>query len=146
MVPKVEEKIEETPVINKKTVTKEVPPINYVMIISAILALIIITFFLAKTFGMTTKKDITKSYLVTNQIVSNELTKDNIDSAINKDKSFVLLTTLNNEEEYNLEKELRGIIEANHLKDNFYVFNNDTNTNVDLNNTFKLDGKSIKYR
>lgn len=135
--------IEQTPKINitenKKDITKE-EKLDSKMILIVVLAFLIAIIALAKIAGIFEIKDYSKSYLLKHKVVTNEVTTNNINNALTNKNAFILVTTLNNEEEYNLEKDLKKVIKNNELKDNFYVYiyNEDSKTN--LNNIFKVTG------
>ena len=112
-------------------------------IIITILALLLIILVIIKNMDLT-RKDLTKSYLVNNSIIKNELTNENLNTFLNKEQSFVLITSFNNEEEYNLEKQLKKEIEKNKLQDDFFVFDANKYNTVDLNKYFLLDNREIK--
>ncbi len=115
--------------------------LDYKSFIIIILALLIGIIGIAKISGLFKNKDFSQSYLLKNKIVTNkEIVEDNMNSILLNKDVFVLVTSLNNEDEYNLEKDLKKVINQNNLKDNFYVYiynNNKTN----LNNIFKVSGE-----
>lgn len=135
---------EEIKQVQKTKTTQNELIISKNCIVVILIAAVLITIFLAKTFGDSISKDITKSYLLENKIVQNELNSTNIEEMFQKEQSFVFLTSLNNEEEYQLEKKLHKLIEENDLKENFYIFDVNKNNSVDLNTTFKLEGRQLK--
>ena len=137
VAPKKEEKKE---VVKEETVIKEEkkvtePKLDYKMILIIILALLIVVIGIAKIGGVFENKDYTKSYLLNNKVITNELNKEDISSTLQNKETFIFITSLNqdeeyNEEEYNLEKDLKKVIKDNDLKDNFYIYLKDDNTNL----------------
>ena len=63
--------------------------------------------------------------------------RSDVRSVLLNNDVFIFITSLNDEEEYNLEKDLRKVIKDNNLKDNFYIyFKNDSDN---LNELFGID-------
>ena len=85
-------------------------------------------------------KDFSKSYLLKNKVIT-EIKKEDINTTLLNNNSFIFITNLNQEEEYNLEKDLMKVIKDNKLKDNFYIYFKEPSDN--LNELFGIDG-SIK--
>ena len=115
----------------KKEVKKEVEeqPVNAKelklmdsrkMIAGVVMGVILIALVLASIFGLIGPKDYSKSYLVEEK-VAKELNCNEIEEVTKKNKSFILFTNFNSEEEYNLEKELKDIITEYNLENDFYV-------------------------
>ena len=137
VTPKKEEKkevVKEEKVIKEENKVTE-PKLDYKMILIIILALLIVVIGIAKIGGVFENKDYTKSYLLKNKIITNELKKEDISSTLQNKETFIFITSLNqeeeyNEEEYNLEKDLKKVIKDNDLKDNFYIYLKDENTNL----------------
>ncbi len=130
---KVAPKKEETVIKEEEKVTE--PKLDYKMILIIILALLIVVIGIAKIGGVFENKDYTKSYLLNNKVITNELKKEDISSTLQNKETFIFITSLNqdeeyNEEEYNLEKDLKKVIKDNDLKDNFYIYLKDDNTNL----------------
>ena len=133
----------------KKTTTKKITgevkeqpnvketKLDYKMIIIIILALLIMVIGIAKIGGVFENKDFSKSYLLSKKIINKEILKDDVRSVLLNNDVFIFITSLNDEEEYNLEKDLRKVIKDNNLKDNFYIyFKNDSDN---LNELFGID-------
>jgi len=96
-------------------------PVNYMTVITMLLAIVLIGIVLAKNLSNYEVADYTQSYLVRNNVVE-KISCDDIPNAILGEQSFVFITSLNQEEEYKLEKKLASIIKSNHLQDDFYVY------------------------
>ena len=90
------------------------------MIAGVVMGVILIALVLASIFGLIGPKDYSKSYLVEEK-VAKELNCNEIEEVTKKNKSFILFTNFNSEEEYNLEKELKDIITEYNLENDFYV-------------------------
>ena len=139
--PKVVE--EKTKPIEEKVITKEEvkqqPTNDNKMILIIVLALLIAVIAIAKIAGVFDIKDYSKSYLLKHKVVTNEIVDNNLSILPDKD-AFILVTSLNNEEEYNLEKDLKKVIKDNKIKDNFYVYIYNENNKVNLNNIFQVTG------
>ncbi len=116
--------------------------IDYKMILIIVLAFLVLVLGIAKISGVLEKKDYGKSYLVSKKVVKGNVDKDSIGSVINQDESFILVTQLESEEEYNLEKSLRKIITDNDIKDRFYVYEYEDGDNIQ--SMFKLNDANIK--
>ena len=114
--------------------------IDYQMILITVIALLIIIFAFIKISGCFDNKDYSKSYLLKNKIITNEIDSNNINNIQLKDQ-FIFITTLNNEEEYQLEKDLKKVIKDNNLKDQFYIYI--VNDNDNITNMFNLN-KDVK--
>ena len=133
---KVEPKKEE-PIIKDEKVIKEEkkinePKLDYKMILIIVLALLIMVIGIAKIGGVFESKDYSKSYLLK---TTKEIKKEDISNTLLNKEVFIFITKLNqdeeyNEKEYNLEKDLKKVIKDNDLKDNFYVYLEDENTNL----------------
>lgn len=67
------------------------------------------------------KQDYSVSYLETKG-VGHVITCDDIANAITGDQSFIFVTSLNNEEEFKLEKQIAKIVKDNNLSDEFYIY------------------------
>ena len=138
---KVETKNVEPKKVEKKEEVKEViktePKLDYKMVLIVILALLILVIGLAKIGGVFENKDFSNSYLLKNKVITNELKKENISSTLLNNEVFIFVTSLNNEEEYNLEKNLKKVIKDNDLKDNFYIYIKDENDK--LSELFGID-------
>ena len=131
-------KIVEEKVITKEEV-KQQPTNDNKMILIIVLALLIAVIAIAKIAGVFDIKDYSKSYLLKHKAVTNEIVDNNLSILPDKD-AFILVTSLNNEEEYNLEKDLKKVIKDNKIKDNFYVYIYNENNKVNLNNIFQVTG------
>ena len=131
-------KIVEEKVITKEEV-KQQPTNDNKMILIIVLALLIAVIAIAKIAGVFDIKDYSKSYLLKHKVVTNEIVDNNLSILPDKD-AFILVTSLNNEEEYNLEKDLKKVIKDNKIKDNFYVYIYNENNKVNLNNIFQVTG------
>ena len=133
---KVEPKKEE-PIIKEEKVIKEEkkinePKLDYKMILIIVLALLIMVIGIAKIGGVFENKDYSKSYLLK---TTKEIKKEDISNTLLNKEVFIFITKLNqdeeyNEKEYNLEKDLKKVIKDNNIKDNFYVYLEDENTNL----------------
>ena len=125
--------------VPKKEVLKNEFVIDNKMIAIIVLALLIASIGIAKISGVLDDKDYSQSYLLKHKIVTNKIEDVDINNiSLNKDV-FVLVTSLKNEEEYNLEKNLKKVIKDNGIKDNFYVYIYD-DENTDLNKVFNISG------
>ena len=128
---KVEPIIKEEKVIKEEKKINE-PKVDYKMILIIVLALLILVIGLAKMGGVFENKDYSKSYLLK---TTKEIKKEDISNTLLNKEVFIFITSLNqdeeyNEKEYNLEKDLNKVIKDNNLKDNFYVYLKDENTNL----------------
>ena len=85
--------------------------IDYQMILITVIALLIVIFAFIKISGCFDNKDYSKSYLLKNKIITNEIDSNNINNIQLKDQ-FIFITTLNSEEEYQLEKDLKKVIKV----------------------------------
>ena len=125
--------------VPKKEVLKNEFVIDNKMIAIIVLALLIASIGIAKISGVLDDKDYSQSYLLKHKIVTNKIEDVDINNiSLNKDV-FILVTSLKNEEEYNLEKNLKKVIKDNGIKDNFYVYIYD-DENTDLNKVFNISG------
>ncbi len=134
--------IEEKTIPPKEIMKKNEPAtlkLNKFAIITLALSAILVILVLCKTTKLMDFKDLSKSYLIKNKIVKNTLEQNNIANASNKSMAFVLVTSLNNEEEYKLEKDLKKVIEKNNIKDNFYIYIVTDETKEQLSNLFQID-------
>lgn len=95
--------------------------LDYKAIIIIIIAFVLVVLALCRISGIIDVSDYSKSYLLSNKIVS-KLDDSNLSYVKGQDMSFVLITSLNSESEYNLEKGLEKEIVNNNLQDNFYVY------------------------
>ena len=99
-------------------------PSRYIGIAIALLSVILIALTLAIKFGSTQNIDYSKSYLVDKKIAT-EIKCNDLSNAITGEESFIFVTTLNDENEYKLEKDLKKVIGENRLNDKFYVYVDD---------------------
>lgn len=115
-------------------------PSRYIGIAIALLSVILIALTLAIKFGSTQNIDYSKSYLIDKKIAT-EIKCNDLSNAITGEESFIFVTTLNDENEYKLEKDLKKVIGENRLNDKFYVYVddpscgslNDITTNASIN-------------
>lgn len=147
---------QEIPITEVKTEVKESISNNTIIIIaSAIAVIIFLCFYFWRWYDVKKEERLMNSYLVSSGTIS--LTIHNLDevnqvlfSNETPDKYFVLINYTKNEDNYNLEKDLKNIIDNYKLNDSFYYLdvtdlkNSNNNYINEINKTFKTkDIKSI---
>ena len=113
--------MEKKKVQNKKKEEVLFGPYKYLGVTVLLIAVVLVVLTLARMFGSTQNIDYSKSYLVDREIVS-EISCSDIANATTGSESFIFVTSLNNEEEYSLEKDLRNIIGEYRLNDKFFLY------------------------
>lgn len=107
--------------ITEEEAMKLIMPNKKMLIVGVCLGLIIALLGTVSIYRKNTNIDYSKSYLVTKNIAK-EINCDNLSEAINKERSFIFITNYNDENEYNLEKDLKDVINKYKLSNDFYVF------------------------
>jgi len=133
----------------KKVTKKEEGKVSnktILIIVCVVLVIGLIAFYFYRRNKQNNTKKIETSYLLENNILSNEIKSLNeVDEVINKDGNiYILITYTNSEDNYNLEVGLKDIINNNNLKETFYYLNVDNIKNEDnyltkLNDAFNID-------
>ena len=131
--------------VTNKTVKKENPPVimeNAIningksLVLGILIAALILMVTIVKLSGNLIHGNNSKSYLITHKIGVLKVDENNINDITSSKEAFVFVTSLNNDEEYDLEKDLANIIKKDNLKDKFYVYVKDDNSS--LNNSLQL--------
>ncbi len=139
---------EKKPINKKKKISEEkkieefFSPRKYIVVGIILLGTVLGTLTLSTIYGNTKNIDYSKSYLVNKEIVP-EITCNDLTNAISGERSFIFVTHYDSEEEYELEKDLKGVIGEYRLKDDFFVFKDNQECgsikdNESLKETLKL--------
>ncbi len=129
------EEVKEVPVV-KETKNIESLKESYIAILVIVIAFILLTIMLVKNF-MDNNADYSKSYLLSRNYAK-KVESTGIDNINGDNQTFVLVTKLNDEEEYNLEKDLKSVIMSNNLVEDFYILDA-SNEDVDLKSMYNID-------
>lgn len=125
---------------NSKLVNK-----NFLIIIFVIFAIIILILYITKWQNIKNKEKIMNSYLISNKTTNLEIKSlEEVNQILTEvpTEYFVLISYTNNIDTYELEKNLKPIIDKYKLNDSFYYFNaknlmSEENYIQKLNETFK---------
>ena len=102
---------------------KNIPVRNYYMVIFIIIAVILLTLYVFKMYEVKKAEKYQESYLITSETVSleiNDLNEINQVFMEAPETYFVYIGYTKDENVYNLEKDLKPVIEEYGLKDVFY--------------------------
>lgn len=128
---------------------RDVPLKNYIIALLIVLGVVILTFYIKKTYDLSEERNLSQSILsrIIGEIKYDEI--DNVFLEINGDY-FIYISYSKNSEISAFEKQLKNLIVNNDLQNNFYYLNvndekKDDNLIKDLNNKFKLNNKKIDY-
>ena len=124
MEEKNKKKIEKEKISDEKKIEEFFAPNKYIIVGILLLGVVLVALTLARIYGSTQNIDYSKSYLVDKEIVP-EITCSDLTNAISGERSFIFVTHYDSEEEYELEKDLKGVIGEYRLKDDFFVFKDD---------------------
>lgn len=108
-----------------KNKTKKVSLKNYLIAFSIGIGTILLIFYFVNVYKSYRKALINDSYLIKNKIIVNEIKSlEELSSVVREtpNQFFVYITYTNSEEVYNLEKNLKPIIEKDKLKELIYYF------------------------
>lgn len=109
-----------------KSKTRNIPRKNYVIVFFIILAVVLLTLYIFQWYKVSKEGKIASSYLISSKTITYEIKDlDEITSVFSEapEEYFVYISYVNSEDTYNLEKDLKNVIDDYHLKDNFYYFN-----------------------
>lgn len=123
--------------------SKKIPKKNYIILFIMIIFVIAITFIIVKIGNVYNTQKLKKSYL-SNYINKVEL-KD-ISNILTEPSSelFVFITKTNDENVYNLEKDIKKVIKKHNLRDNFiYIDYSNEKDLKKLNESLKTNIKKI---
>lgn len=117
-------KIEKEKISDEKKIEEFFSPSKYIVVGILLLGVVLVALTLARIYESTQNIDYSKSYLVAKEIVP-EITCNDLANSISGERSFIFVTHYDSEEEYELEKDLKGVIGEYRLKDDFFVFKDD---------------------
>lgn len=110
---------------NEENNTRYVPIKNYVLIVLMFIAVILITLYLFKWYHVKKDEKISKSYLVENNLITNQTNSiDELKNVLTENSSRLLLyiSYRNSNKIYNIEKEYDDIFKKYNVNDIFYLF------------------------
>lgn len=124
---------------------------NYIIAGVIFLAVILITLYIFKWYNVVNEEKISKSYLISNGIITNEINSiDELEAVFSESPSeyFLYISYTNNQKIYDMEIDLKKVINKYNLQDKFYYLNVDTikedNDFLDkLNNALGLTEKKV---
>lgn len=109
-----------------KTKERKIPTKNYLIALFVMLGIVFITFYIFQWYEVYNNEKITKSYLVSSNLISNEITSlDELQDVLSEAPSeyFLYISYTNDENIYNMETKLKKVIKKYQLEDKFYYFN-----------------------
>lgn len=135
----------------KKDESRFIPLKNYYIAAFVFIAIILVTLYIFKWYEVKESEKYRESYLVSTETVNLEINEENELKQVfleAPEEYFVYIGYRNDKDVYNLEKELKPIIEDYDLKDIFYYVDaTDLKENEDyldmLNETLNLDNNKI---
>ncbi len=135
----------------KKIENRFIPLKNYYIAVFVLIAIILITLYIFKWYEVKQSEKYRESYLVTTETVTLEINEENELNQVfmeAPEEYFVYIGYRNNKDVYELEKELKDIIEDYNLKDIFYYVDateliKEENYIDMFNNTLKLNNEKI---
>jgi len=126
---------------------------NYLLGFSVIIGIIFIILYINKWHQVREQEKYLNSYLMSNNSISLEITDINaIDSVLSETPNyyFVYISYTKDKDIYNLEKDLKPLIDDYDLQNNFYfinvtnIKNNNNNYKKDIAKELKIDSNNIK--
>lgn len=134
-----------------KNYSKNVPGKNYFIALILFVGVILLTCYIFKWYEVFNNEKITKSYLVTSNVITNEINSiDELQDVFLETPSeyFLYLGYTNDEKVYNMEVDLKKVIKKYDLQDKFYYFNiDDLKKNeqyiAELNSALNLNDEKI---
>jgi len=123
---------------NKRVVPKK----NYLYLLIMLLIVVFVTFGIVKISKYYDEKKLEKSYF--DGYIS-EVTLKDMNNILTEPSSemFIIVTEVNNENIYNIEKDIKKVIKRRDIRDNV-MFINYTDNKKDLNELNKVLGSDIK--
>lgn len=130
---------------------KYIPTKNYITALVLILVVIFLTLYFFKWYDVYEENKVASSYLIKSNTITNEI-KDlkEVEAVFTEvpDDYFVYISYTNDEQVYEMEKELKDVINKYALNDKFYFINitdiqKEDNYIEKLNETLKLDSQKI---
>ncbi len=136
---------------NIKKNERYVPLKNYILAIVVVVIIILLAWYAFAWYKVVNENRVSISYLVKEKVISNEITNLNEVSAIFSEvpnEYFVYVSYTGSEEIYNMEKDLKPIINEYHLNDNIYYLNmteikDESNYLDKINDSLNLQEKKI---
>lgn len=136
----------------KKQINKTIPVNNYYMVIFIVAAVILVTLYTFKVFEIKNAEKYQESYLIKSEAVSleiNDLKEIKQVFVETPNTYFVYIGYTNDEDVFNLEKELKPIIDEYSLKDIFYYIDatklkTEDNYLDKLNNSLNLKEEKLE--
>ena len=127
---------------------KKVSLKNYILVSLIICSTIFLTLGSCKLYNLYLTQKYETSYLLKNKIITQKLNDiEKLKDIIGNEKTFILISKINDEDIYDLEKDLKDIINHYNLKNNFYYLDGTNFTVNDLkeiNEILNLKNKEIK--
>ncbi len=128
-----------------------IPTKNYVITLLIVIGSILLALYIFSWYQAFKKEQYAKSYLVSNNIVSNEITSiEELTSVLSETPNdyFLMISYTQDKDTYELEKDIAKIIEDYELKNYFYYFNisdinNDDNYINDINKALNLKDNQV---
>lgn len=111
--------------MKKKTNTRYIPTRNYLIAALMFIAVILITLYVFKWYQVKVNEKISKSYLVENNLVINQVTSiDELDQVLNESPNRLLLyiSYRNDRDIYNIEKKYNKLFKKYNIQDLFYLY------------------------
>lgn len=130
---------------------KYVPTKNYITALVLVLIVILLTLYFFKWYDVYEENKVSESYLVKTNTISSEIRDlKEVEAVFTEvpDDYFIYISYTNDEEVYEMEKELKDVINKYDLNDKFYFINitdmqKEDNYIAKLNETLKLDSQKI---
>lgn len=129
-----------------------IPIKNYIIAIGLVVAAVLLTLYGFAWYNVLKEGRVSQSYLVKEKVISNEIQSlDEVEAIFAEvpDEYFVYISYTGSEEIYDMEKDLKKVINKYELNDLFYYLNvtsiKDKNNYIDdLNKSLNLDQKVKK--
>ncbi|MBE6140204.1 MAG: hypothetical protein E7172_01530 [Firmicutes bacterium] len=133
--------------LKNESLNNKISKKTYITIAAIVIGIILITIYILAWNNVRTKEKYSTSYLISTDTVSLEIKNlDEVNQILSEAPSeyFVFLNYVNDKDTYNLEKNLKSIIDNYTLSDRFYYLNvtdimKEDNYLERINNTFKTN-------
>ena len=126
-----------------------IPMKNYIIAVGLVIAAVLLTLYGFAWYNVLKENKISQSYLVKSKVISNEIQNlEELEAVFAEapDEYFIYISYTGQEDIYNMEKDLKKVINKNELNDQFYYLNvtsikDKQNYLEDINTSLKLDKK-----
>ena len=130
---------------------KKIAPKRYILALVLFIGVILLTIYIFRWYQVFNEKKITKSYLISSHVITNEINSiDELSSVFAEAPAeyFLYIGYTNDKNVYDMEVDLKKVIRKYELQDQFYYFNVDSIRNEEgyiekINDALNLKNEKI---